>query len=209
MRDAWWEEQGFAPEQVEALMPTAESRVCRRRPPFDEKSVVDSFYVVLEGEVEISRLDGAAEIPLGTHGPGEFTGGLVLLTGGPRSTGRGRRAEPRSGDRLGDAGACPPRSLTWPTSSSRAWPGACATPAGLPPAGEARGPGQALGRPGPRAEWSPAAARRAQKMVEGNPRGPTHLLGHDERFSAKEREALVALQRETAAGNADFSTRSL
>ena len=73
MRDAW-EEQGFAPEQVEALM------------PYGRESS-------LEGEVEISRLDGAAEIPIGTHGPGEFTGGLVLLTG-RTSIHRGRAGAP-------------------------------------------------------------------------------------------------------------------
>lgn len=48
---------------------------------FDEKGPVDSFYVVVEGEVSISRLDGAGEVPLLTHGPGEFTGGLAVLTG--------------------------------------------------------------------------------------------------------------------------------
>ena len=50
MRDAW-EEQGFAPEQVEALMPYGrESSLQTGDLLFDEKSVVDSFYVVLEGK---------------------------------------------------------------------------------------------------------------------------------------------------------------
>src|ERR671914_91651 len=76
------EEQGFTPEQVEALMPYGrESRLQTGDLLFDERSVVDSFYVVLEGEVEISRLDGAEEIPVQNHGPGAFTGGLVVLTG--------------------------------------------------------------------------------------------------------------------------------
>ncbi len=48
---------------------------------FDEKSIVDSLYVVLEGEIRISRLDGAEETPLATHHPGDFTGGLAVLTG--------------------------------------------------------------------------------------------------------------------------------
>ena len=52
-------------------------------------------------------------------------------------------------------------------------------------------------RGGPQKSW----ARRSSR--------PSLLLTHDERFSAKEREALVALQRETAAGNAALSTRSL
>lgn len=60
---------------------------------FDEKSVVDSFYVVLGGEIRISRLDGAEEIPLATHHPGDFTGGLAVLTG-KRSIHRARAIAP-------------------------------------------------------------------------------------------------------------------
>lgn len=60
---------------------------------FDEKGVVDSFYVVIEGEVGISRLDGAEEIQLLTHGPGGFTGGLAVLTG-KRSIHRARAVSP-------------------------------------------------------------------------------------------------------------------
>ena len=55
--------------------------------------MVDSFYVVLEGEVEISRLDGAGETPVLNHGPGEFTGGLAVLTG-RTSIHRARAAAP-------------------------------------------------------------------------------------------------------------------
>src|ERR687894_1923640 len=77
------EEQGLTPEQIEALMPYGrEFGLQTGDLLFDERSVVDSFYVVLEGEVEISRLDGAEEIPVLNHGPGEFTGGVGVLTGG-------------------------------------------------------------------------------------------------------------------------------
>src|ERR671914_2429679 len=77
------EEQGFTPQQIEALMPYGrEFGLQTGDLLFDEKSVVDSFYVVLQGEVEISRLDGAGETPVLNHGPGEFTGGLAVLTGG-------------------------------------------------------------------------------------------------------------------------------
>src|SRR5918998_3339270 len=76
------EEQGLTPEQIEALMPYGREFDLKTGDLlFDERSVVDSFYVVLEGEVEISRLDGAEEIPVLNHGPGEFTGGLAGLTG--------------------------------------------------------------------------------------------------------------------------------
>ena len=206
MRDAR-EEQGFAPEQVEALMPYGrESSLQTGDLLFDEKSVVDSFYVVLEGEVEISRLDGAAEIPIGTHGPGEFTGGLVVLTGRTsihRGRGQARRAAFwRSTRRL--SGACPSRSLTWPTSSSRAWPGACATRSGPTASGRSSRP-WASSRPAwPTSSTIPRPRRggppKSWARQSSRPSSPPST--HDERFSAKEREALVALQRETAAGNA-------
>jgi signal transduction histidine kinase len=60
---------------------------------FDEESLVDSFYVVLEGEIRISRLDGAEETPLVTHRTGDFTGGLAVLTG-RRSIHRARATTP-------------------------------------------------------------------------------------------------------------------
>ena len=60
---------------------------------FDERGVVDSFFVLVEGEVGISRLDGAEEIRLLDQGPGEFTGGLAVLTG-KRSIHRARAVSP-------------------------------------------------------------------------------------------------------------------
>jgi signal transduction histidine kinase len=205
MRDAW-EEQGFAPEQVEALMPYGrESSLQTGDLLFDEKSVVDSFYVVLEGEVEISRLDGAAEIPIGTHGPGEFTGGLVLLTG-------------RTSIHRGRAGA-PSRVLEIDSETFRRMPAEVPDLADIFISGLARrmrytqrayrqreklaalgklsaGLAHELNNPA-------AAARRAsEELGEAILEAQLTSLTHDERFSAKEREALVALQRETAAGNA-------
>ena len=81
-------------EQVESL--TAYGRELRLEVGdylFDENSLVDSFYILLEGEIRISRLDGAEETPLATHHPGEFTGGLAMLTG-KRSVHRARAAAP-------------------------------------------------------------------------------------------------------------------
>jgi thioredoxin reductase (NADPH) len=40
-----------------------------------------SFYVVLEGEVEIVRPDAAGDVPIAVHGRGRFLGELNLLTG--------------------------------------------------------------------------------------------------------------------------------
>ena len=60
---------------------------------FDERSVVDNFYVVLKGEIRISRLDGGEETSLTVHRAGDFTGGLAVLTG-KRSVHRARATEP-------------------------------------------------------------------------------------------------------------------
>jgi signal transduction histidine kinase len=78
---ALWD-QRLTDEQVESLSGYGtELRLEVGDYLFDEKSLVNSFYVVLEGEIRISRLDGAEETPLVTHRPGDFTGGLAVLTG--------------------------------------------------------------------------------------------------------------------------------
>jgi signal transduction histidine kinase len=87
-------EQRFTEEQIEALLfYGTELSLAAGDYLFDETSVVDSFYVVLEGEIRISRLDGAEEIQLGIHYPRDFTGGLAVLTG-RRSIHRGQAAVP-------------------------------------------------------------------------------------------------------------------
>jgi signal transduction histidine kinase len=88
------EEQRLTDEQVRSLSGYGlERRLEEGEYLFDEKGIVDSFYVVIEGEVGISRLDGAHEIRLLAHGPGEFTGGLAVLTG-RRSIHRARAESP-------------------------------------------------------------------------------------------------------------------
>jgi signal transduction histidine kinase len=206
MREAR-EEQGFTPEQVEALMPYGrESRLQTGDLLFDERSVVDSFYVVLEGEVEISRLDGAEEIPVLHHGPGEFTGGLVMLTG-KTSIHRARATAPG-------------RVLEIDSETFRRLPVEVPDVADMFISGLARrmrytqrayrqqeklaalgklsaGLTHELNNPA-------AAAKRASEELGGAIlQAQLTAIGHDERFSALEREALVALQRETAAGSAD------
>ena len=201
------EEQGFTPEQVEALMPYGkESRLQTGDLLFDERSVVDSFYVVLEGEVEISRLDGAEEIPVLHHGPGGFTGGLVMLTG--RTSIHRARA------------TAPGRVLEIDSETFRRLPVEVPDVADMFISGLARrmrytqrayrqqeklaalgklsaGLTHELNNPA-------AAAKRASEELGGAILGAQlTAIGHDERFSALEREALVALQRETAAGSAD------
>ena len=88
------EDQRLTGAQVGALFDYGrERRLEEGEYLFDENGVVDSFYVVVEGEVSISRLDGAEETRLTTHGPGEFTGGLAVLTG-KRSIHRARANAP-------------------------------------------------------------------------------------------------------------------
>jgi signal transduction histidine kinase len=206
MRDAR-EEQGLTPEQVEALMPYGRQFDLKTGDLlFDERSVVDSFYVVLEGEVEISRLDGAEEIPVLNHGPGEFTGGLVMLTG--RTSIHRARA------------VAPGRVLEIDSETFRRLPVEVPDVADMFISGLARrmrytqrayreqeklaalgklsaGLTHELNNPA-------AAAKRASEELGGAIlEAQLTAMGHDERFSALEREALVALQRETAAGNAD------
>src|SRR5919107_604478 len=182
------EEQSLTPEQVEALMPYGrESRLQTGALLFDERSVVDSFYVVLEGEVEITRLDGAAEIPVQTHGPGEFTGGLAVLTG-------------RTSIHRGRAGA-PSRILEIDSETFRRMPVEVPDLADIFISGLAKlsaGLAHELNNPA-------AAARRAsEELGEAILEAQLTSIGHDERFSAGEREAVGALQRETAAGHAVF-----
>ena len=207
MRDAR-EEQVLTPEQVEALMPYGrEFGLHTGDLLFDERSVVDSFYVVLEGEIEISRLDGAEEIPVLHHGPGEFTGGLVVLTG--RTSIHRARA------------TAPGRILEIDSETFRHLPVEIPEVADMFISGLARrmrytqrayrqqeklaalgklsaGLTHELNNPA-------AAARRAsEELGEAILEAQLTAIGHDERFSALEREALVALQREAATGNTDL-----
>ena len=61
---------------------------------FKDQDYVDSFYVVLEGEVRISRVagDGTEEM-VAAHLPGGFTGQLAVLAG-KRSRHRARAVKP-------------------------------------------------------------------------------------------------------------------
>ncbi len=70
----------FTDEQLELLRPYGnERRYEEGEYLFTEKESVNSFYVVLKGNVRIS-LTGEGDT-LAVHPPGEFTGGLEILTG--------------------------------------------------------------------------------------------------------------------------------
>ncbi len=146
------------------------------------------------------------ETPVLNHGPGEFTGGLAVLTG--RTSIHRARA------------AAPGRVLEIDSETFRRLPVEVPDVADMFISGLARrmrytqrayrqqekfaalgklsaGLTHELNNPA-------AAARRASEELGGAIlEAQLTAIGHDERFSAGEREALVALQRETAAGKAD------
>jgi len=203
--DTWAarEEQRLSSGQVEALMPYGrELRLEEGDLLFDEKSAVDSFYVVLEGRVNISRLDGAEETSLVEHGAGEFTGGLAVLTG--RTSIHRARA----------ASSC--RVLEIDSETFRRLAVEVPDVADVFVSGLARRMRQtqrafrqqeklaALGKlsAGLTHELNnPAAAARraAEELGHAVLQAQLAALRHDERFSEKERSVLVAVQSETVA----------
>ncbi|HEX6903785.1 MAG TPA: ATP-binding protein [Thermoanaerobaculia bacterium] len=80
---------------------------------FSEGDQNYQFFVILDGEVRITKQIGGEEAPLALHVPGEFTGEISMLTGGPaiatgRAVGRARvlRIDPDKFRRL--VAECPP-----------------------------------------------------------------------------------------------------
>ena len=207
------EERALTPEQVEALLPYGkELRLEAGDLLFDEKSAVDSFYVVLEGELSISRLDGAQEIPLQTHGAGEFTGGLAVLTGKTSI----HRAQAISPTRVLEIDSETFRRVAVEVPDvadifisglgrrMRYTQRAYRQQEKLAALGKlSAGLAHELNNPA-------AAAKRASEELGGAIlEAQLTAIGHDERFSAAEREALVVLQRETASGDAPRDPLSL
>jgi thioredoxin reductase (NADPH) len=59
---------------------------------FEPEDKAVPFFVLLSGEMEIVQPDGAGERMIATHGPGEFTGEMTMISG-QRSLVRGRVTE--------------------------------------------------------------------------------------------------------------------
>jgi signal transduction histidine kinase len=207
------EEQRLSPEQVEALRPYGKEFVLEAGDfLFDETSAVDSFYVVLEGRVNVSRLDGAEEVSLVDHGAGEFTGGLAVLTG--RTSIHRARA------------VAPTRVLGIDSETFRRVAVEVPAVADVFISGLARRMRQtqrafrqqeklaALGKlsAGLTHELNnPAAAARRASEELGTAVLEAQLaaLEHDARFSPAERAALVTMRGETASGAASLDPLAL
>ena len=198
-------EQVFTSEQVEALMPYGRELSLQTGDfLFDENTVVDSFYVVLEGEVNISRLDGAEETRLETHTSGEFTGGLAVLTG-KTSIHRAQAAGPirvleidsetfrRVAVELPDAADV---FISGLARRMRYTQRAYRQQEKLAALGKlSAGLTHELNNPA-------AAARRAsEELGAAVLEAQLSALEHDERFSTDERHALLTIQGETATRN--------
>ncbi|HEX5848056.1 MAG TPA: ATP-binding protein, partial [Rubrobacter sp.] len=201
---AMQEELRLSPEQVGALMHYGtELGLQTGSLLFDETATVDSFYVVLEGEVIISRLDGADEIPLGAHQTGEFTGGLAVLTGKTsihraRAAGPGRVLEIDSETFRRVAVELPEVAdvlISGLTRRMRYTQRAFRQQEKLAALGKlSAGLTHELNNPA-------AAARRAsEELGSAISTAQRAALEHDGRFSPGERQALLALQGESAAG---------
>ena len=198
------EEQRLTHEQVEALVPYGdELRLDAGDYLFDEKGVVDSFYVVLEGEIGISRLDGAEETRLLTHRAGEFTGGLAVLTG--RTSVHRARAIATSRVLEIDSGTFRRVAVEIPDVADVFISGLARRMRHTQRAYRQHEKLAALGKlsAGLAHELNnPAAAARraAEELRDAGLRAQLLALEHDERFSPDARDALASLQRETSRG---------
>src|SRR5829696_8281577 len=198
-------EQRLTEEQIEALLPYGtELSLEAGDYLFDETSVVDSFYVVLEGAIRISRLDGAEETQLITHHPQDFTGGLAVLTG-RRSIHRGRAAAP---SRVLEIGSETFRrvSVERPEVADVFISGLARRMRETQRAFRQQEKMAALGKlsAGLAHELNnpAAAARRASDdLGEAALRAQLLALEHDARFSPAQREKLTQLRREAAAND--------
>jgi signal transduction histidine kinase len=199
-------EQGFTHKQVEALMPYGRDLSLQTGDfLFDETAIVDSFYVVLEGEISISRLDGAGETSVDTHGTGEFTGGLAVLTG-KTSIHRARATTPSHVLEI-DSETFRRVAVELPDMADVFISGLASRMRYTQRAYRQQEKLAALGKlsAGLAHELNnPAAAARRASEDLGTAVLEAQLaaLVHDARFSEEERQALFAMQRETASGAA-------
>jgi signal transduction histidine kinase len=190
----------FTDEQLEQLYPYGIERSFQESEYlFTEKEAVDSFYVVLEGRVRISLSSEGDTIAI--HPPGEFTGGLAILTG----KGSRHRAQATLPSRIleipaqsfqmmmserPEIGEIFISTLARRIRQSQAWLRQQEKMAALGKL--SAGLAHELNNPA-------AAARRAAfDLREESLKAQRAALAHDERFTSSQREQLEALGSETA-----------
>src|SRR5581483_4117499 len=84
----------LTPAQIDRIRPLARSRsVQRGEIIFEPDDTTVPFFVLLSGSMEIVQPVLDRERPIATHGPGEFTGEMTMISG-QRCLVRGRVTEP-------------------------------------------------------------------------------------------------------------------
>jgi signal transduction histidine kinase len=166
---------------------------------FKEQDYVNSFYVVLEGEIRISRVAGdGTEDVVTTHPPGGFTGQLAVMAG-KRSRHRARAVEPSrvleiTADAFRDVTAANSdvadvfiSTLTRRMRETQTWMRQTEKLAALGKL--SAGLAHELNNP------ASAARRAALDLREAALRAQETALRNDARFSPEEKERLATLRR--------------
>jgi signal transduction histidine kinase len=200
-------------EQVALLVPFGiERRLAVGELLFDENAPVNSLYVVLDGQICIYRLEGKQENEIGTHLPGEFTGGLAVLTG-KRSIHRARATSPSRVLEI-DSGAFYRMAAEVPdvaevfisrlASRLRETQRAFRQQEKMAALGRlSAGLAHELNNP------AAAAQRAADQLRQATREAQLLALEHDGRFSAAGRAALVRLLSEAEANRASLDALAL
>ena len=192
----------FTDEQLELLRPYGPERLYEEGEYlFTEKESVNSFYVVLEGRVNIS-LSGDGET-IAVHPPGEFTGGLAIMTG-KGSRHRAQAAIPsrileitaesfqKISSERPEIGEIFIATLARRMRESQAWLRQQERMAALGKL--SAGLAHELNNP------AAAARRAAEALREETLKAQRAALAHDERFTPTQREMLGYLGREVMKG---------
>ena len=171
---------------------------------FEENEPVDSFYVLLEGELRVLRPARGGDEEVATHLPGEFTGQLAVLAGNvPRHRVRAvvpSRVLEVTSDAFRKVSAARPEvadvfisALSRRVRENQDWARQNEKLAALGKL--SAGLAHELNNP------ASAARRAAASLRAGILKAQEDALRADARFSDEEKNRILALQREAAEGN--------